>query len=126
MESDGFEEKITGCIHCSSLNVQKYRQYKIKNSNYKRIQMTCLDCGRYFTLRNANFGRKIDMKIIKKIIKLYKTKKRYINKYDPTKKRTYSTREIAKMLKISKTYVAKIVKNPEESQKALYSNDTKD
>lgn len=56
------------------------------------------------------FRKKVPIKIRKRILELWKTRKYDINKFDNRKKRTYSTRDIARKIGVSKSFVWEIVK----------------
>lgn len=64
-----------------------------------------------FIIRDVNFRKKISFKIRDQVLRLYRTKKPHKTKFDGMKKNTYSTREIAQMLNVSKSFVGVIVKN---------------
>lgn len=99
------------CPKCSSTNINKAGMYRIKRTNIARERFRCKDCGFCFTARTSMFRKKIPFYLKKKILKLYKTKKFYINKFDALKKQSFSTREIAKMLGVSKSFVHKVIKD---------------
>lgn len=75
----------------------------------RRQRFKCKKCGSLFVRKDITFKKKISIDMRLKIVRLYKTPKNYISIYDPLRKKTYSTREIAKMLDISKSAVHKIV-----------------
>lgn len=70
-----------------------------------RQRWKCVHCNYNFIKRDITFKSAYPKYLIKKIIRLYKTKKGYINKYDRTKKTTYSSREISERTGIPKSTV---------------------
>lgn len=59
-----------------------------------RNRWKCAHCNYYFIRRDISFNLPYPKHIIIKAIRMYKTNKGYINKYDNLKKLTYSSREI--------------------------------
>lgn len=101
------------CLKCKSTDVKKAGMYRIKRTNIARERFRCKNCGFSFTVRTTMFRKKISIHLIKKILRLWKTEKPNKNKFDGTGKITYSTREIARLLGVSKTYVWNVVKKEE-------------
>ena len=98
------------CPKCKSTKIVKAGKYQIKRMGVHH-RWRCKNCNHHFIVRTLNYRKKIPVHIRDKILKLYKTKKLIINKYDNLKKQTYSTREIAEMLNLSKAFVASVIKN---------------
>lgn len=98
------------CPKCESYWLVKKGNYKTKKRIIKK-RYKCKDCGLIFVERNENFRQKLEPMIKLKIMSLWKTKKGFVNKFDNLKKETYSTREIAKKLNVSKSFVHQLIKN---------------
>jgi transposase-like protein len=75
----------------------------------KKQRYKCYDCGKSFIVKTIGYRNKIPFRIRKKILRLYKTRKGYIGQFDSHKKGTYSTREIAKIVGVSKSVVWSII-----------------
>ena len=99
------------CPKCGGINFVLGGKFKTKMSNRLRQRLRCKDCKTLFIVRNKTFKLKIPFKIRNKILSLYRTKKPYKNKFDCLHKSTYSTREIAKMMDVSKSFVYKVIKD---------------
>lgn len=102
------------CPKCGSTNIGSGGKYKAKKKSSIKYRLRCRDCKHSFILRTKTYRKKIPIKIREKIIKLYKTNKGYINKFDNLKKTTYSTREIAEILNVSSSFVWDIIKKIEK------------
>ena len=98
------------CPKCGSDNLGFGGKYIIKRTRIKIQRFICNDCEHNFVRRTKAYRKRISFKIRDKITELYKTKKPYKNKFDPLKKKTYSTREIARMLNVSKSFVYNVIK----------------
>lgn len=92
------------CPKCNSIEIVIVGKVKEK-PRYK-----CKKCGKTYIVRTGMYRQKISPFIKYKILELYKTEKLSINKYDYFKKKTYSTREIARILNVSKSFVHKVIK----------------
>lgn len=101
------------CPKCGGVNFVLGGTYKIARSVRLNQRLKCRDCKTTFTVRTKSFGKKIPLDTRKKIIALYKTKKPYKIKFDSLRKSTYSTREIAKKLNVSKSFVYNVIKESE-------------
>lgn len=97
------------CPKCNGVYIVLAGSYKVKRTNRKRIRMRCKDCKCHFTLRDNIFRKKLGLNIRHKILELYKTKKYHINKFDPMRRDRYSTREVATILNVSKSFVHSVV-----------------
>ena len=96
------------CIGCGTNHIIKIRTRELLHRN-KIIDYHCRHCNKYFS--NSRFKhKKISQRLISEIRGLSNIKKGYINKYDNLKKPTYSTREIAKMLNVGKTFVWEVLR----------------
>ena len=104
-------EKITkmACPRCSSERISNSGGYNIKRTKFKILRFRCLDCNKSFVFKNIQYRKRISFRIKKNIVKLYSTRKPVVNKYDNKKSDTYSTREVAKIVGLSKSYVHKVV-----------------
>ena len=98
------------CPKCKAYKSRLAGKTYPKNRIFSKQRFQCLKCGFYFLERDINFKKKVPNWIRKRVIKLYNSRKAIVNKYDNMKKRTYSTREIAKKLNVSKTYVWKVTR----------------
>ena len=96
------------CPKCNLNKLQKKGSYKIKRTNAMQRRFMCMKCNYIFTERTNDFHKKIHSWINNQIKVLYYKRKNYIRKFDSMKKTTYSTREIAKILNVSKSYAHKI------------------
>lgn len=101
------------CPKCGNVNFVSAGTYSIKRTNIPIQRMRCKDCGVCFTLRTSMFHKKVPIKLRKKVLKLWKTRKYNTSKFDSHRKRTYSTRDIARMLKVSKSFVWDVIKGGE-------------
>lgn len=97
------------CPHCKHDEVVYLTSYRIKRTAVAQRRFKCLNCKVMFTERTADFGRERPMWIRQQIIRLYSKNKGFINKFDNKKKLTYSTRDIAAMLDVSKSFVQKVL-----------------
>ena len=100
------------CPRCNSTEVVQAGNYKELRNRYSenKHRFRCKKCKCSFINRTLDYRKRISYRIRTKIKKLYKQKKMFINKYDGLKKKTYSTREIANMLKLSPSFVHQVVK----------------
>lgn len=96
------------CYRCNSNKISLHSRYNTKAHGY-RNRFRCTECNYDFILRDKTYGRYISYHIIKRILLLNITKKSYINKYDRLKKTTYSTREIAARVNVSRAAVHQII-----------------
>lgn len=111
------------CPKCRSNNFVLGGKYAIKRTKIRIQRFRCKDCGHNFVRRTRMYRAKISFKIRDEIIKMYRTKKPYKNKFDVLKKKTYSTREIARRLNVSKSFVHSVVKKDEKRKRDIqYSN----
>jgi len=97
------------CPKCSYQKSVYLTSYKIKRTSIAQRRFKCLKCKALFTERTEDLRKKYPAWIREQIIRLYNKKKGYIRKFDCMKKLTYSTREIAKMLDISRSGVHKVI-----------------
>ena len=102
------------CPKCGSNKIGLGGTYNVKRTTIKIVRLRCKRCEHSFVRKNLMYRKKKHISIRKKILKLWKTKKLDINKYYATRKKTYSTREIARMLNVSKTYVWSVVKSQDK------------
>lgn len=98
------------CPKCGGINIVLGGKYRIKRSNIPRQRLRCKDCGKTFIIKTKSYRKRVLLKIRRQIISLYKTKKPYKNVFDNLHKKTYSTREIAKILNVSKSFVHNVIK----------------
>lgn len=93
------------CPKCGNINIGKWGKYK------GRRRYVCKDCNYHFIIRTGMYKKRIPINTRYEILKLFETKKGFINKYDNLKKETYTIREIARMLKLKKSFVNNIVRD---------------
>lgn len=98
------------CPKCGSIDIISAGEYHIDRTSIPIKRLKCKECGAKFTLRSVMFHKQLPIQVRKKVLRLWKTRKYNTNKFDRYKKRTYSTRDIARMLNISKSYVWDVVK----------------
>ena len=98
------------CHKCNN-KVRKKGKYRINRTSVAQQKYYCRKCNYYFIERNEDIRKKIPMWIRHQILRLSKKEKGYIRRYDRSRKTTYSVREIARMLNISKSFVSQIIKN---------------
>jgi len=98
------------CPKCGSIDIVSAGKYSINRTKKPISRLKCKKCKSQFTVRTSMFKKQIPLKIRKKVLKLWRTKKPNKNKFDGLKKKTYSIREISKLLGVSKTYVWGVVK----------------
>lgn len=98
------------CPKCGNNNIILGGKYKIKRTHIVIQRFRCKSCRHSFIRRTKTYRKRIPFKIRNEIIKLYRTKKPYKNKFNGLKKQTFSTREIARRLNVSKSFVHKIIK----------------
>lgn len=108
------------CPRCNGLNIIRAGHYHTKRSSIAKQRLRCQDCKKTFIVRNGTYKRKIKEKIRREIIKLYRTKKPYKNKFDALNKATYSTREIAMRLDVSKSFVHQVISKKTKEWKVKY------
>ena len=99
---------MANCPKCSK-NSTKCGSYRINRTSTAQRRFYCKSCNYTFTERNESFRKKNPEWINQQILRLYNKEKGYVKKFDCKKKKTYSTREIAKMLEVSKSFVHKII-----------------
>lgn len=109
-----YMDKRILCVKCNSKQIIMAGKIHTKISGTKQ-KLRCKACKKYFSLRDINFGKKIPFSVRRKILKLNKMHKGYINITDSLKKTTYSSREIAKKLNVSSTFVCEVIKQDGES-----------
>ena len=97
------------CPRCKGSNIIKHGKFNIKRSKRPIQRFECKDCRHNFVIRGVSYRRKIPLKMRKDILKLRKTRKPS-NKYDSTKRKTYSTRDISNITGVGKTTVWKIIR----------------
>jgi len=93
-------------LPCPKCKSKKTTKGGFVNSKQRYL---CNGCGISFIKRTADYKMKIKPDMRNKILDMYNTKKDYINKYDNKHKKTYTTREIANSLGVSKSFVHKLV-----------------
>ena len=98
------------CPKCERISVKK-GSYRIERTTVAQRRFYCKKCNYHFTERNIGFKKKIPLWKVGQILILNKKQKGYIRKFDASIKKTYSTREISEKIQLSKSYVAKAVKN---------------
>ena len=98
------------CPRCLGKKITFGSRYYVRTLNKYEQRYSCITCKKTFINRIHVTIRKYGDYTIKKVLELYNTNKGHINKYDNLKKITYSTREIAKILKISSSGVFGIIK----------------
>lgn len=98
------------CKHCGSNNTGTRGVYRKKDEDRQSYRYGCNDCKKFFIIRTQfeSFRRFPDL-VREKVIALSRSDKGYINKFDNSKKSIYSTREIARLLGISKSYVQRVI-----------------
>ena len=101
------------CPKCNSYSV-KSGKYFINRTNLAQQRYLCRNCKYTFTERSPSLNKIIPYWKIQQILRLNKIQKGHFNKYDASRKTTYSTREIGKMLDLSYSYVANIIRNKNE------------
>lgn len=94
------------CPKCSSENITSSGFY-ITKLYKKRDRFKCKDCKRTFIV--GKHLDKITLKQEKEIIRLSKRTNPYASKYDGRKKKTYSIREIEKIMNISHSMIEKVL-----------------
>lgn len=99
------------CPRCSNKKSKYMTSYKIMRSKQKARRFECLYCKMMFTERTEDFGRKIVPKWkMEKVMEYYRIRKPSINIHDHLKKTTFSSREIASLFNVSKSFVQKTVR----------------
>lgn len=107
------------CPKCNGIDIVLGGRYKIKRSKMPRQRLKCNRCKATFIIKTESYRKKVSLDTRKKIISLYKTKKPYKSRFGNLHKDTYSTREIAKMLDVSKSFVYEVIKKmPQEPTEA--------
>lgn len=102
------------CPKCGGNDIVLGGKYKVKRTRILIQRLRCRDCNATFVVKNKNFKKRIGIRIRKKILSLYKTRKPNVNKFDGTHKRTFSTREVARMLGVSKSFVHKVISDKKQ------------
>ncbi len=97
------------CPRCKGETVKKGRYNTRRESILHRYY--CRKCDYNFTERTKDFGKKISSWKVNEILIYHNMMKPKVNKYDPLKLFTYSTREIAKKVGVGNTFVAEVLKN---------------
>jgi len=101
------------CPKCGSENISSAGFYVTKLYN-KRNRFRCKDCGRMFVI--GNFMKILSTKKEKEIIRLSKRTNPHASKFDGRKDygnrkiRTYSIREIEKIMKVGRSTIGKVLK----------------
>ena len=95
------------CPKCNSEKIVKAGNYITKTFRMRK-RWKCKDCKKYFVL-TPHIG-KLSQETINQIIRLSKRINSNASIYDHRKIRTYSHREISKILNVSTTEVLKILK----------------
>lgn len=98
------------CPKCKSNNITLGGKYTVKRTRIKIQRFRCKDCDHSFVRRTNTYKQRIPLKIRKKIIELSKIKSYHKSKFDNSQKRTHSTREIARKLDVSKSFVHDVIK----------------
>ena len=98
------------CPRCYKGKSVYIGNYRIQRTNTAQKRFKCLNCKIIFKERTDSFRKIVPMWKRQQIIRLYNKEKGYIKKYDPFKKSTYSTRDIAKRLEVSSSFVASFIK----------------
>lgn len=96
------------CPKCGSEKISNAGFYVTKLYK-KRNRFKCKECGRHFIAVPKING--LTLKQQNEIIRLSKRINPYISKYDNRKERTYSIREIERIMGISENAIAKVLKN---------------
>jgi len=99
------------CPKCNTETLNTRGKYSISRTQIAQRRFMCKKCNYNFTERTGEHRKKIITWKRIQVLRLYRKQKDYVNKYDNKKSETYSTREIAKILKVSKTFVWDIIKN---------------
>lgn len=106
------------CPRCRGNNIESCSFYVTKKLN-KRYRWRCKDCKKTFIVVPHLKG--ITVKQHKEIILLSKRKNPYASKSDHRQKKTFSTREIAKIMKISsQTVSCHLRREAEKNKKKKY------
>ena len=95
------------CPRCGGENIVSAGFYVTKLYK-KRNRFRCKDCGRNFIV--GKHLNKISLKQEKEIIRLSKRINPYASKFDNRKKKTYSIREIEKIMGISHFTIERVLK----------------
>lgn len=96
------------CPRCGSENTV-FAGFYMTKLYQKRHRVKCKDCERHFII--GKLQGVLTLKQEKEICILSNKINRYPSLYDPRKRKTFSLREIAKIMKISKTFVQIVLKN---------------
>ena len=99
---------VARCMFCKG-EIVRGGFYNTNAHPRKRRRVKCKDCNRHYNIKRKYLYRKLDRLKLQKILMLWRKPKIFTSKYDSYKKLTYSTRDIAKMLEVSKSGVHKIV-----------------
>ena len=102
----------TQCPKCCKFHTQR-RGFRILKNGKKQVY-NCIECGSIFVVKPSRL-RMIDYHTKEKIVTLYHTFNPFRNKH--SNKETYSTREIARLLCLTKSSVWKIIKEYFEKKK---------
>jgi len=97
------------CYKCGSMHIKLSGRYDTLERGIMQ-RWICCHCNYNFIKRTLSYRRKINKFIIKKILKYSLKHKGYFNKYDNSKKTTYSTRELAEIFNVSKSSICDLLK----------------
>ena len=95
------------CPKCNSENIVA-RGFYVTKLYKKRYRYNCKDCNRWFTIGKRING--LTLKQENEIIRLSKRKNPYISKHDNRKKKTYSMREIERIMGVNAELISKVLK----------------
>jgi len=125
-----------GCVRCGGVNLvyagwrpvwnvpdrvrQRFRSKA--EAQIKKQRLKCKDCKHVFVYRSETYHGRYRSKLRQEIVSLSKRKKGFVNVHDPLKKVTFSTREIALKLGVSKTYVHTVVQDHRKKWKMSYGS----
>jgi len=105
------------CPRCGSEKIVEKGFYVTKMYK-KRYRFTCSECNRTFVIGNF---KNIPQKTEKEIIRLSRRKNPHASRFDPRKDwglrkvRTYSIREIERIMNVSHTTIEKVLKKNREN-----------
>ena len=97
------------CYRCESKHLKLGGKYNTINKGIKQ-RWICCHCSLNFIKKGISYRKQVSDIIIKKILRYSIKHKGYFNKFDNSKKTTYTTRELADMFDISKSGVWNLLK----------------
>ena len=98
------------CYNCGSNHLLLGGEYNTLKDGIKQ-RWKCSHCSSNFISRTKAYRKKHSLTLIKKILRYSTKHKGYFNKYDNTKKTTYSTRELADMFGMSSSGISNLLRN---------------